>query len=93
MLLEEYIMTQSFSSLVLYLSDLMPRFLAEEWRIRKEICSSWLRYVYYATSRKTLGSTQLLTERSTRNLPGGGGGKGRPARKADNLTAICELIV
>jgi hypothetical protein len=34
-----------------------------------------------------LGSTQLLTEMSTRNLPGG---KGRPARKADNLTAICE---
>jgi hypothetical protein len=26
---------------------------------------------------------------STRNLPGG---KGRPARKADNLTAICEPI-
>jgi hypothetical protein len=31
-----------------------------------------------------LGSTQPLTELSTRNLPGG---KGRPARKADNLTA------
>jgi hypothetical protein len=26
-------------------------------------------------------------------LSGGGGGKGRPARKADNLTAICEPIV
>jgi hypothetical protein len=35
-----------------------------------------------------LGSTQPLTKMSTRNLPGGGG-KGRPARKADNLTAIC----
>jgi hypothetical protein len=34
-----------------------------------------------------LGSTQTLTEMSTRNLPGS---KGRPARKADNLTAICE---
>jgi hypothetical protein len=34
-----------------------------------------------------LGSTQHLTEMSTRNLPGG---KGRPARKADNLTAFCE---
>jgi hypothetical protein len=33
-----------------------------------------------------LGSTQPLTEMSTRNLPEG---KGRPARKADNLTAIC----
>jgi hypothetical protein len=38
----------------------------------------------------TLGSTQPLTEMSTRNLPGG---KGRPARKADNLTVICEPIV
>jgi hypothetical protein len=37
-----------------------------------------------------LGSTQPLTEKSARNLPGG---KGRPARKADNLTAICEPIV
>jgi hypothetical protein len=36
-----------------------------------------------------LGSTQPLTEKSTRNLPGG---KGRPARKADNFTAICEPI-
>jgi hypothetical protein len=32
-----------------------------------------------------LGSTQPLTEMSTRNLLGG---KGRPARKADNLIAI-----
>jgi hypothetical protein len=41
-----------------------------------------------------LGSTQSRTEMSTRNLPGGGGGgKGRPARKAGNLTAICEPIV
>jgi hypothetical protein len=37
-----------------------------------------------------LGSTQPLTEMSTRNLPGG---KGRPARKAKNLTATCEPIV
>jgi hypothetical protein len=35
-----------------------------------------------------LESTQLLTEMSIRNLPGG---KGRqPKRKADNLTTICE---
>jgi hypothetical protein len=38
----------------------------------------------------TLGSTQPQTEMSTKNLPGS---KGRPARKADNLTAICEPIV
>jgi hypothetical protein len=37
-----------------------------------------------------LGLTQALTEMSTRNLPWG---KGRPARKANNLTAICEPIV
>jgi hypothetical protein len=36
-----------------------------------------------------LGSTQTLTEMSIRNLSGG---KGRSARKADNLTAICERI-
>jgi hypothetical protein len=34
-----------------------------------------------------LGSPQPLTEMSTRNLPGV---KKRPARKADNLAAICE---
>jgi hypothetical protein len=35
-------------------------------------------------------STQSLTERSTRNLLGG---KGRSARKDENLTAICEPTV
>jgi hypothetical protein len=30
---------------------------------------------------------QPLTEMTTRNLPGG---KGRPVREADNITAICE---
>jgi hypothetical protein len=40
------------------------------------------------SSRTTaLGSTQPLTEMSTRNSPGG---KKRPARWADNLAAICE---
>jgi hypothetical protein len=37
-----------------------------------------------------LGSTQPLTELSTRNLPGG---KGRPAPRADSFTAICEPTV
>jgi hypothetical protein len=39
-----------------------------------------------------LGSTQplIVTQMSTRNLPGG---KGRWARKTDDLTAICEPIV
>jgi hypothetical protein len=34
------------------------------------------------------GSTQPLTEMSTKNFPGG-----RPALKADDLTAICEPIL
>jgi hypothetical protein len=38
-----------------------------------------------------LGSTQPLTEMSTKNLPGEG--EARPARKADNLTSICEPTV
>jgi hypothetical protein len=34
--------------------------------------------------------SQPLTEMSTRNLPGG---KERPERKVDNLTAICKPTV
>jgi hypothetical protein len=37
-----------------------------------------------------LGSIEPLTEMSNTNLPGG---KGRPVRKADNLTAIYEPVV
>jgi hypothetical protein len=37
-----------------------------------------------------LGSTQHLTDMSTRNLPGG---KDWPAREAESLIAICEPIV
>jgi hypothetical protein len=43
-----------------------------------------------ASRTMALGSTQPLTEMSTRNCLGG---KVRPARKADNLTAIYEPIV
>jgi hypothetical protein len=43
-----------------------------------------------SSSTVVMGSTHPLTEMSTRNVPGG---KGRPAFKADNLTAICEPIV
>jgi hypothetical protein len=43
--------------------------------------------MYFSFSRTmTLASTQPLTEMSTWNLPED---KGRTARKADNLTAIC----
>jgi hypothetical protein len=37
-----------------------------------------------------LRSTQPLIEMSSRNLPGG---KERPGRKADHLTAICEPMI
>jgi hypothetical protein len=37
----------------------------------------------------TLRSTQPLTEMSTRNLKKKSGGKGRSARRAENLAAIC----
>jgi hypothetical protein len=43
-----------------------------------------------SSSTMALRSTQLLTEMSTRHFPVG---KGRPARKADNLTSIFESIV
>jgi hypothetical protein len=43
-----------------------------------------------SNSTMTLGSTQPLTEISTRNPPGG---KGRPTREAVKFTAICEPIV
>jgi hypothetical protein len=42
-----------------------------------------------STCTRALRSTQILTEMSTRNLLAC---KGRPARKADNLTVICEPI-
>jgi hypothetical protein len=45
-----------------------------------------LNWLYPSSRTMALGSTQSLTEMSTRNLPGG---KGWPAHKADNLTAIC----
>jgi hypothetical protein len=41
-------------------------------------------------TRWALGSTHPLTEMGTRTLPGG---KGRPARNVDSLTAIREQIV
>jgi hypothetical protein len=46
--------------------------------------------ISYILHSMALGSTQPLTEMSTRNFPGS---KGRPASKADNLTAIFEPIV
>jgi hypothetical protein len=47
-------------------------------------------HFFLISTVSALGSTQSLTETSPRNLPGS---KGRPACKADNLTAIDEPIV
>jgi hypothetical protein len=43
-----------------------------------------------SSSTMALGWTQPLTEMTTRNLPGD---KVRPARRADNLAAICDSNV
>jgi hypothetical protein len=61
---------------------------------------SWVRFAIkslylfnwpnHSSRTMALGLTQPLTEMSTRDLPGG---KGEPARKADNFTFICEPIV
>jgi hypothetical protein len=70
--------------------------LVEALCYKPEIAGSSPDEVYFfnwpnpSSRTMALGSTQPLTEMSTRNLSGG---KGRPARKADNLTAICEPIV
>jgi hypothetical protein len=49
-------------------------------------------WIFQLTFSRTmaLGSTQPLAEMSTKNLPGG---KGRPARGANNFTATYEPIV
>jgi hypothetical protein len=64
---------------------------AERSRVRCPMRSLDFFNLLNSSSRAlALRSTQPLTEMSTRNLPGG---EGRSARKADNLTAICEPIV
>jgi hypothetical protein len=57
--------------------------------------SRWGHWIFFnwpnpSSCIMALGSTQPITEMSTRNIPGG---KGRPSRKADNLTAIFEPIL
>jgi hypothetical protein len=44
----------------------------------------------HSSRTMALGSTQLIIEMSTKNLPGG---KGRPSRKADNLLSSGASIV
>jgi hypothetical protein len=61
-------------------------------RSRDRIPMRWIFFSLPNPSSRTmaLGSTQPLTEMGTRNILGG---KGRPARKADNLSAIYEPAV
>jgi hypothetical protein len=61
-------------------------------RSRVRVPMRWIFFNLPNPSSRTmaLGSTQPLREISTRNLTVG---KVRPAHKADNLTAICELTV
>jgi hypothetical protein len=63
-------------------------------RSRVRVTTRWIfsTFLILPAATMLLGSTQTLTEMSTRSCLGGGG-KGRSALKADNLTAICELIV
>jgi hypothetical protein len=59
-------------------------------RVRFPMPLDFFNLPYPSSRTMDLGSTEPLKEMSTRNLPVG---KGRPARKADNLTAICEPTV
>jgi hypothetical protein len=61
-------------------------------RSRDRIPMRWIFFNLPNPSSGTMagGSTQPLTEMSTRNISGG---KEWPARKAGNLAAICDPIV
>jgi hypothetical protein len=76
--------------------DIRQRSLLRHYATSRKVAGSIPDEVVFSnwpnpTSRiMALGSTQPLTEMNTRNIPGG---KERPEREADNLTAICEPIV
>jgi hypothetical protein len=68
------------------------RHYATSWKVAGSIPDEVIRFLNWpnpSSRNMALGSAQLLTEMSTRNLPGS---KKRPAGKAD-LTANCEPIV
>jgi hypothetical protein len=73
--------------------DTWLRHYATSWKVAGSIPNENIEFFCWSnpSSRTvTLGSTQPLTEMSTTNLRGG---KGRPARKDDHRTAICEPII
>jgi hypothetical protein len=73
-----------------FLDSLMFVALADSFAFTNIMSSDFFSLPNPSSRTMALRSTQPLTEMSTRNLPGG---KGRPERKADNFTAICEPIV
>jgi hypothetical protein len=60
---------------------------AGRWPVRFPDEVGFFNLPNHSSRTMVLGSTQPLTAMSTRNLPGG---KKLPARRAVNLTAICE---
>jgi hypothetical protein len=87
------------SNMNVYTISLGARGSVVDWGIVPQAGRLWVRVSRWISffnlpnpSSRTMGRgpTQHVTEMSTRNLPGG---KGRPARKADSLTAIYEPIV
>jgi hypothetical protein len=89
-----------FIYIYIYISLCLTRGSVVRWCTMIQFGRSWVRFpiksldffICSNTSSCTiaLGLTQPIAETSARNLPGG---KRWPASKADNLTAICELIV
>jgi hypothetical protein len=80
------------SSLVIYLRRGGGHY-ATSWKVEGSIpheVTGFFNWHNPSSHAMALGSTQPLTDISTRNPPGC---KGWPVRKADSLTAICELIV
>jgi hypothetical protein len=88
---------KEFELLIIFNQSINQELQSSLWqcqagRSRVRVPMRWIFSIYLILSSCTmaLGSTQPLTEMSTRNIPGG---EGQPACKTDNLTAICEPIV
>jgi hypothetical protein len=79
--------------LIIYVTTLLEHAVATSRKVAGSIPDEVIGFFNWpnpSSRTMALGSTQPLTEMSTKNLPGG---KGRSACGADNLTAISEPIV